>query len=144
MKSSSSLAGCHMSASPTPLILGRGEGEERTMDEVELRRQLECAHSDSLAWALACCGRDGNTAQEVLQTVYLAVLEGHAHFAGRSRFGTWFFGVIRRTAASERRRRWARELLLARGADRIPFRRAGNGGHRPQVPRAGGSPPQGI
>ena len=86
------------------------------MDEVELRRQLERVHADCCGWAMACCGRDRDEAEEVLQTVYLTVLEGQARYDGRSSFRTWLFGVIRRTAASERRKAWLRGLLLTREA----------------------------
>ena len=87
------------------------------MDEVELRRQLEGAHSDSFGWAMTCCGRDRDDAEEVLQTVYLKVLDGRARYDGRSSFRTWIFGVIRRTAASERRKAWLRGLLLERDGE---------------------------
>lgn len=87
------------------------------MDDVELRRQLEQAHPDSFGWAMACCGRDRDDAEEVLQTVYLTVLDGRARYDGRSTFRTWLFGVIRRTAAAERRKAWLRGLLLKREAD---------------------------
>ena len=86
------------------------------MDDVELRRQLERAHADCFGWAMACCGRDRDDAEEVLQTVYLTVLDGRTHYDGRSTFRTWLFGVIRRTAASERRKAWLRGLLLKREA----------------------------
>lgn len=86
------------------------------MDEVELRRQLERAHADCFGWAMACCRRDRDDAEEVLQTVYLTVLDGRARYDGRSTFRTWLFGVIRRTAASERRKMWLRGLLLMREA----------------------------
>ncbi len=87
------------------------------MDDVELRRQLERVHADCFGWAMACCGRDRDDAEEVLQTVYLTVLDGRARYDGRSTFRTWLFGVIRRTAASERRKAWLRGLLLKREAD---------------------------
>jgi RNA polymerase sigma factor (sigma-70 family) len=67
---------------------------------------------------MACCGRDRDDAEEVLQTVYLSVLDGRAHYDARSSFRTWLFGVIRRTAASERRRAWLRGMLLEREAGR--------------------------
>jgi RNA polymerase sigma-70 factor (ECF subfamily) len=86
------------------------------MDEVELRGQLERVHAECFGWAIACCGRDRDQAEEVLQTVYLTVLDGHAHYDGRSTFRTWVFGVIRRTARSERRKAWLRGLLLEREA----------------------------
>jgi RNA polymerase sigma-70 factor, ECF subfamily len=89
------------------------------MDDVELRRQLERVHADCFGWAMACCGRDGDDAEEVLQNVYLKVLDGHAHYDGRSSFRTWIFGVIRRTAASRRRTAWLRGLLLERDGENV-------------------------
>ena len=86
------------------------------MDEVELRRELERAHADCFGWAMACCGRNRDDAEEVLQTVYLTVLDGRARYDARSSFRTWLFGVIRRTAASERRKAWLHGLLLKREA----------------------------
>jgi RNA polymerase sigma factor (sigma-70 family) len=83
------------------------------MDDVELRVQLERVHADCFGWAMSCCGRNRDDAEEVLQTVYLAVLDGRARYDARSSFRTWIFGVIRRTAASERRKAWLRGLLLA-------------------------------
>jgi len=86
------------------------------MDEVELRCHLERTHADCFGWAMACCSRDRDHAEEVLQTVYLTVLDGRARYDGRSTFRTWLFGVIRLTAASERRKAWLRGLLLERKA----------------------------
>lgn len=88
------------------------------MDDVELRLQLERVHADCFGWAMSCCGRNRDDAEEVLQTVYLSVLDGRARFDARSSFRTWLFGVIRRTAASERRRVWLRGLLLEREVGR--------------------------
>jgi RNA polymerase sigma-70 factor (ECF subfamily) len=94
------------------------------MDDAELRRRLEGAHPECFGWALACCGRERDDAEEVLQMVYLAVLDGHARYDGRSSFRTWLFGVVRRTAASVRRRRWLRRALLVRNAHRVARPRA--------------------
>jgi RNA polymerase sigma-70 factor (ECF subfamily) len=67
--------------------------------------ELAQLHSQSLAWALACAGRDRDLARDVLQDAYCKVLEGRARFEGRSSFKTWFFGVIRNTARE--RTRWS-------------------------------------
>src|SRR5467141_2089813 len=107
-----------MESALTPHILGGAQAEERAMDDVELRLQLERVHADCFGWAMSCCGRDRDDAEEVLQTVYLTVLDGRARYDGRSTFRTWLFGVIRRTAASERRKMWLRGLLLEREAAR--------------------------
>jgi RNA polymerase sigma-70 factor (ECF subfamily) len=84
------------------------------VDHAELQDRLDALHQESFGWALACCRRDRTEAEDVLQTVYLQVLDGRARFDGRASFKTWLFAVIRRTAASERRRSMMRRLLLER------------------------------
>ena len=89
------------------------------MNDADLRGQLESLHSESFGWALACCRRDRDDAEEVLQMAYLAVLDGRAQYHGRSAFRTWLFGVIRLTALSLRHRRWLRRELLIRNTHRV-------------------------
>jgi RNA polymerase sigma-70 factor (ECF subfamily) len=84
------------------------------MNPQDLAQELERLHPASFSWALSCCRRDREEAEEVLQTTYLKVLEGRARFDGRSSFKTFLFGVIRRTAAEQRRRRAMHALWLAR------------------------------
>ena len=74
------------------------------MGEAELRTRLEEQHAAAFTWALHCCGGDEEEAKDVLQSVYLKVLEGKAPFAGRSSFKTWLFTLIRRTACTANRR----------------------------------------
>jgi len=88
------------------------------MDNAELKVELEKLHSASFGWALSCCGRDRGEAEEVLQTVYLKILEGKARFRGEANLKTWLFAVIRNTAISEHRRSLLRGLRLT--ADREP------------------------
>ena len=87
------------------------------MDHSELRAQLEKHHGESYGWALHCCSRDPNQAEDVLQTVYLKILEGKARFNGMAAFKTWLFAVIRKTAANERRWHILRRLRLTRYAE---------------------------
>src|SRR5436190_7067722 len=82
------------------------------MDIAELKPELERLHSASFGWALSCCRRDPSDAEEVLQTVYLKILEGRARFRGESSLKTWLFAVIRKTAATEYRRKLLRTLRL--------------------------------
>ncbi len=77
----------------------------------EIRAQLEQHHEDAFGWALSCCAWERALAEDVLQTSYLKVLAGRAAFGGRSSFKSWLFGVIRRTAAEERRRRAFRTIV---------------------------------
>ncbi len=74
----------------------------------------------SFAWALQCCRQRREEAQDVLQEVYVRVLEGRAQFAGQASVKTWLFAVIRRTAREQSRRHWLRAALLERWLPREP------------------------
>ena len=80
------------------------------MDIAELKAELEMLHSASFGWALSCCRRDRAQAEEVLQTVYLKILEGKACFRGEASLKTWLFAVIRKTAIGEHRKNLLRKL----------------------------------
>ncbi len=87
--------------------------------EDSLERQIEALHDASVQWALACCRFDPVEAEDVLQMAYLEILEKRARFEGRSSFKSFLFGVIRSVAASRRRRRFLRALLLQRFGDAL-------------------------
>src|SRR5688572_29792525 len=93
------------------------------MPPEDLAAQLECLHAAAFGWALSCCGGDRASAEDALQASYLKILDGRARFDGRASVKTWVFGVIRRTAAEERRgkgrglRRWLSLARLPLGAD---------------------------
>ena len=82
------------------------------METSDIRCQLEEHHSSSFGWALNCCRRNTEEAEELLQVVYLKILEGKARYRGESSFKTWLFAVIRKTAANERRKAWLRNLVV--------------------------------
>ena len=84
------------------------------MDERELRESLEGCHAAGYGWALRCCASNPEEAEDLLQTVYLKILDGRAQYNGKAAFKTWLFAVIHRTAADERRRHWLRRIGLAR------------------------------
>jgi len=84
------------------------------MTPADIRAEIERLHPAGFAWSMACCGRNRQTAEDVLQTSYLKILDGRARFEGRSSFKTFLFGVIRRTAAEERRRAALAGLFLGR------------------------------
>ncbi len=71
-------------------------------------------HAASFGWALWCCGHRREEAEDVLQSAYVKVFDGAATFDGRSSLRTWFFAVIRRTAAERQRRQWIRRQLFDR------------------------------
>lgn len=87
-------------------------------DIVELQDELENLHSASFGWALSCCRRDHAEAEEVLQTVYLKILEGKAKFRGESSLKTWLFAVIRKTAIGEYRKKLLRSLVFIGGLEK--------------------------
>jgi len=81
------------------------------MDRALLDR-MAALHEESFGWALACADRDRRDAEDVLQAVYLKVLEGRARYDGRASLKTWLFAVIRRTASEHRRLALVRRLRL--------------------------------
>jgi len=83
-----------------------------TMNISELKAELEKHHCRSFGWAMVCCEQDRAQAEDVLQTVYLKILEGKAPYRGEASFKTWLFAVIRNTAAGERRKSLLRRLKL--------------------------------
>lgn len=85
----------------------------------ELGDLLEKQHADSLGWALTCCSYHRETAEDVLQTVYLKILEGKATFNGYSSFRTWLFSVIRNTASDLKRKKRIKTLGLAALGDLV-------------------------
>jgi RNA polymerase sigma factor (sigma-70 family) len=97
------------------------------MEAIDLQRELGRLHAASYGWALSCCQRRKDEAEEVLQTAYIKVLEGRAKFEGRSSFQTWFFGVIRHTATEQHRRQWLRDTLLRRWFAGQPLQSSGLG-----------------
>ncbi len=81
------------------------------MDHACLVQELEALHPHCFGWAMACCERRRDLAEDVLHDVYVKVIEGSARFSGHSTMKTWLFGVIRTTAASQRRRERLHQLL---------------------------------
>jgi RNA polymerase sigma-70 factor (ECF subfamily) len=80
------------------------------LQDSDLKAELERLHEASFGWALNCCLRNRSQAEEVLQSVYLKVLQGKAPYRSESSFKTWLFAVIRKTAISERRKNLLRSL----------------------------------
>ena len=76
----------------------------------ELKPELEKLHQASFGWALTCCRNNRTDAEEVLQMVYLKILQGKARYRGECKLQTWLFAVIRNTAFTERRKQWLRTL----------------------------------
>ena len=88
------------------LISSDTQPRTHAMEQCDLERELGQLHSESWGWALACCRRDREIAEDVLQSAYLRILSGRTKFNGDSSLKTWVFGVIRWTARGELRRRW--------------------------------------
>lgn len=113
------LTACHMDPFPHTTNK-RNESLLKTelMSSEELKALLEQHHSSSFGWAMACCRRDQAEAEDVLQIVYLKVLEGKARFSGTATFKTWLFAVIRKTASDQRRKNLFRALTTLKVLER--------------------------
>lgn len=57
--------------------------------------QLAALHDGAWAWAMSIVAADKAVADDLLQQVYLLILEGRAHFDGKATLKTWLYGVIR-------------------------------------------------
>src|SRR3989454_123701 len=96
------------------------EISERAMSPDALELELERLHAAACGWALACCAGDRAAAEDALQASYLKILDQSARFDGRASFRTRLFGVVRRTAAEQRRRAALRRLLPLAVLDAAP------------------------
>jgi len=97
-----------------PVPEDSGSGAPAPMTRQDWDRVLEELHPVSFRWAVTCCRGDREEARDVLQSVYVDVLDGRARFDGLASVRTWLFAVIRRTAAARRRRGLVRSVLLGR------------------------------
>ena len=95
------------------------------MEPAELDGRLEGLHRESFSWALTCCAGNASDAEDVLQTVYLQIMEEKARFGGQAEFKTWLFSVIRNQAAKEMRRQMVRRIFLLRQEAEPPARPSG-------------------
>ncbi len=55
-------------------------------------------HQEAYLWARQSCNYNDEYAKEVMQLVYLKILEGKAKFNQKSNVKTWLFSIIRYTA----------------------------------------------
>ena len=89
------------------------------MGDLRIEAELASLHPACFGWALACCARRRDDAEDVLQDVYAKVLSGRAVFREQSSFKTWLFGVIRITAMEHRRWRFLRRREVLTEVDRL-------------------------
>lgn len=97
---------------------------EAEMSRPDLEKELERLHPAAFGWAVRCCGGDRVAAEDALQATYLKILDGSARYAGRSAIQTWVFGVVRRTAAEQRRRGGVARWLSLDWLDAGPLAKA--------------------
>ncbi|HSJ67227.1 MAG TPA: RNA polymerase sigma factor [Anditalea sp.] len=69
-----------------------------------LQNILKEHHSSAYIWARQCCSFDEDLAKDILQVVYLKILEGKAVYHEKSSLKTWLFSVIKFTAAESKRK----------------------------------------
>lgn len=81
------------------------------MNRNQLDSFLRDHHRETFLWARQCCGFDGELAKDVIQQVYLKILEGKAKLKHDANCKTWLFAVIRFTAIDELRKSGKTESL---------------------------------
>ncbi len=68
------------------------------MNRTQLDHLLKIHHRDAYLWARQCCSFNDDLAKDVLQQVYLKILEGKATLNDEEKAKTWIFSIIRYTA----------------------------------------------
>ena len=68
-------------------------------------------HHEAFQWAKQCVSHSEELAADVLQTVYLKILNGKAKYGEKSSLKTWLFSVIKFTAMDFYRSRKKQEPL---------------------------------
>jgi len=89
------------------------------VETADVAAQLAALHPHAFGWAMHCCDRRREDAEDLLHDVYEGVLDGRLQFRAESTFRTWLFGVIAHTARSRRRRDRVRAWLGLRSENRI-------------------------
>lgn len=74
------------------------------MSRTQLETLLRQHHREAYLWARQCCGFDGEMAKDVIQQVYLKILEGQARLKDGQFPKTWLFSIIRFTSIDELRK----------------------------------------
>jgi RNA polymerase sigma-70 factor (ECF subfamily) len=74
------------------------------MHQKWLLNLIKTCHEEGYRWARQCCGYQEDLCREVMQEVYLKILQGKASYHEKSTLRTWFFAVIRFTALDHLKR----------------------------------------
>ncbi len=87
------------------------------MNRTQLDHLLKLHHREAYLWARQCCSFDEDLAKDVLQQVYLKILEGKAKLKEEEKAKTWIFSIIRYTAIDQLRK--AGKLVSMEGDEEI-------------------------
>ncbi len=74
------------------------------MNRNQLETLLQQHHREAFLWARQCCGFESELAKDVIQQVFLKILEGKAKLREDRNPKTWLFSIIRFTALDELRK----------------------------------------
>jgi RNA polymerase sigma-70 factor (ECF subfamily) len=74
------------------------------MNQSQLETLLRQHHREAYLWARQCCGFDEELAKDVIQMVFLKILEGKAKLREDRNPKIWLFSIIRFTAIDELRK----------------------------------------
>jgi RNA polymerase sigma-70 factor (ECF subfamily) len=87
------------------------------MNRTQLDHLLKIHHRDAYLWARQCCSFNDDLAKDVLQQVYLKILEGKATLNDEEKAKTWIFSIIRYTAIDHLRK--AGKIISIEDAEEI-------------------------
>jgi RNA polymerase sigma-70 factor (ECF subfamily) len=90
------------------------------MNRTQLDHLLKLHHREAYLWARQCCSFDEELAKDVLQQVYLKILEGKATLNEEEKAKTWIFSIIRYTAIDQLRK--GGKLVSMEGIEEIAYK----------------------
>jgi RNA polymerase sigma factor (sigma-70 family) len=83
---------------------------------------LEKHHDQAFKWAMSCCDYDRDRAWDVMQLMYIAILEKKAVYRFESGLRTWLFAVIKQIASQQYKKQYTFIKLKNRLAEFAQFR----------------------
>lgn len=83
------------------------------MHQADLVARLQLLHEEAFHWAMKCTQSNLEDAKDVMQMVYLKVLDGRAKYRDQGTLKAWLFRLIRNTAIDLFRKQ-SRTLVMDR------------------------------
>src|ERR1700730_4162360 len=72
----------------------KNNSNQNRLYKEDIKVRLESCHKEVFRWALKCCNNNIDHAKDIMQNVYLKILDGKANYNELAAFKTWLFSLI--------------------------------------------------